>query len=102
MTFLTTNRILFDNFSLHLAYSAWTLKYYPRHNYVPEIVFTVSLQVFLANKDRNTIAYNMLNPPITTRFIRIKPMEWRGHISMRMEIYGCPGIKTYIARLLTQ
>ncbi|CAH3197418.1 unnamed protein product, partial [Porites evermanni] len=53
-----------------------------------------SAKVFLANKDRNTIVYNILNPPITTRFIRIKPMEWRGHISMRMEIYGCPGCTT--------
>ena len=97
MTFRTTNRI-----SLHLTYSAWTLKCYPRYNYVREIVFSESLQVFLANKDSNTIVYNILNSPITTRFIRIKPMEWSGHISMRMEIYGCPGIQTYILRLVAQ
>ena len=97
MTFRTTKRI-----SLYLTYSAWTLKCYPIYNYVREIVFSESLQVFLANKDSNTIVYNILNPPITTRFIRIKPMEWRGRISMRMEIYGCPGIQTYIVRLLAQ
>ena len=97
MTFRTTNRI-----SLYLTYSAWTLKCYPIYNYVREIVFSESLQVFLANKDSNTIVYNILNPPITTRFIRIKPMEWRGRISMRTEIYGCPGIQTYIVRLLAQ
>ena len=97
MTFRTTNRI-----SLYFTYSAWSLKCYPIYNYVREIVFSESLQIFLANKDRNTIVYNILNPPITTRFIRIKPMEWRGRISMRMEIYGCPGIQTYIVRLLAQ
>ncbi|XP_073259033.1 uncharacterized protein [Porites lutea] len=81
-------------------YDQWVTKY--RLQYSDDgVIFQfykephqTSAKVFLANKDRNTIAYNMLNPPITTRFIRIKPMEWRGHISMRMEIYGCPGCTT--------
>ena len=34
---------------------------------------------------------NALNPPITTVFIRILPEEWNVRISMRIELYGCPG-----------
>jgi len=48
-------------------------------------------QVFYGNQDSDTIVYNVLNPPITARYIRISPVEWHNHISMRMEIYGCFG-----------
>jgi len=34
---------------------------------------------------------NTLNPPITAVFIRILPEEWNVRISMRIELYGCPG-----------
>ena len=47
--------------------------------------------MFDGNKDRDTPMYNMLNPPITARFVRICPVAWHSHISMRMEIYGCQG-----------
>ncbi|CAH3034577.1 unnamed protein product [Pocillopora meandrina] len=47
--------------------------------------------VFDGNKDRNSIVYNELNPPITARFIRFQPVSWYGHISMRVELYGCQG-----------
>ena len=30
-----------------------------------------------------------LNPPITARFIRFRPVSWVKHISMRVELYGC-------------
>ena len=26
------------------------------------------------------------------RYIRFIPIEWHNHISMRVEIYGCPGV----------
>lgn len=32
-----------------------------------------------------------LKIPITARYIRFLPMEWHNHVSMRIEIYGCPG-----------
>jgi len=38
------------------------------------------------------VVYNKLIPPITARYIRLLPVEWKNHISMRMELYGCPGI----------
>lgn len=25
-----------------------------------------------------------------TRYIRFRPLAWRDHISMRIELYGCP------------
>ena len=33
---------------------------------------------------------NVLNPSIDARYIRVHPKTWRGHISMRMELLGCP------------
>lgn len=44
---------------------------------------------FTGNTDRNTIVRHDLNPPITARFIRFRPVSWVGHISMRVELYGC-------------
>ena len=52
----------------------------------------VDIQVFVANFDRNTIVYQHLNPPITARYLRIRPTEWINHISMRVELYTNRGI----------
>ena len=48
-------------------------------------------QVFGGNVDQNIVVYHEFSPPIKARYIRIRPMEWHGHISMRVELYGCPG-----------
>ena len=32
----------------------------------------------------------VLHPPINARYIRVHPKTWHGHISMRMELLGCP------------
>ena len=45
--------------------------------------------------------YNILKPPITAHFIRILPLEWHNHISLRIEIYGCPGIPKYFQIVIT-
>ena len=47
------------------------------------------IQIFKANYDRYTVVKNVLDEPIITRFIRIHPETWNGHISMRTEFYGC-------------
>lgn len=49
-------------------------------------------QVFEGNEDSDTVVFNKLSQPITARYIRLLPIEWHNHISMRIEIYGCPGI----------
>ena len=48
-----------------------------------------STQVFPGNKDRDTVVYHDLNPLIYVRYVRILPMEWKGKIAMRIELYSC-------------
>ena len=50
------------------------------------------IQNFAGNKDQDSVVYHEFNPPIMARFIRLLPQEWVGHISMRVELYGCQGI----------
>ena len=49
------------------------------------------LQVFSGNTDRSTVVPHVLNPPIIAPYIRFLPATWHNHISMRVELYGCPG-----------
>ena len=46
-------------------------------------------QYFPGNRDQNTVKSYPLVPNIKTRYIRIMPWHWYGHISMRAEFYGC-------------
>ncbi|CAH3127335.1 unnamed protein product [Pocillopora meandrina] len=47
-------------------------------------------KIFRGNTDSNTIVTHELLPPIQALYIRLRPTSWFNHISMRMEIYGCP------------
>ena len=51
--------------------------------------------MFDGNDDSTTVVYNILNPPFTARYVRIVPLEFHHVVSMRLEIYGCPGIIGY-------
>ena len=55
-----------------------------------EIVFPIIFQVLTGNTDEDTIIEHFLSPPIRGKFIRICPRSWHDHISLRMELYGCP------------
>jgi len=46
-------------------------------------------KVFGGNKDRNGIVGHYLDPAIHAKAIRIVPVTWYGHITMRFELYGC-------------
>lgn len=46
-------------------------------------------QVFEANEDNDSHVRNWLNPPLQARAIQIRPHEWYGHITLRIELYGC-------------
>ncbi|KAK3730961.1 hypothetical protein QZH41_007182 [Actinostola sp. cb2023] len=46
-------------------------------------------KVFTANKDRNSVVKHNLYHPIIARYIRVLPQAWQGHMSLRMELYGC-------------
>ena len=47
------------------------------------------LKEFQANSDRDSIVHNVLSPPVVARYIRIKPTNWSGSITMRVEFRGC-------------
>ena len=47
------------------------------------------IQVFDGNNDEDTVKSHNLNPPITARYIRFRPIEWHVWIAMRVELYGC-------------
>jgi len=46
-------------------------------------------KILTGNSDQNTVVKHELSQPITARYIRLVPLSWKGHISMRMELYGC-------------
>ena len=49
----------------------------------------IFLQEYIANTNYQSVVVNTLDEPIIARYIRIHPVAWYGHISMRIELYGC-------------
>ncbi|XP_015771066.1 PREDICTED: uncharacterized protein LOC107349434 [Acropora digitifera] len=47
------------------------------------------VKIFQANRDRQTVVSNVLNPAIHARYIRILPYRWHGLIALRLELLGC-------------
>ena len=45
-------------------------------------------EVFSGNSDRETIVEHNFTPTLA-RYVRVYPMEWIGHISLRWDVYGC-------------
>ncbi|XP_072017378.1 uncharacterized protein [Amphiura filiformis] len=45
--------------------------------------------VFDGNTDSDTIVLRRFPSPVRASVIRIQPMEWHGHISMRFDLIGC-------------
>ncbi|XP_015762694.1 PREDICTED: lactadherin-like isoform X2 [Acropora digitifera] len=68
-------------YKLQYSNDGVTFLYYKEQGVVKE---------FTGNSDRDTVVENVLNPPIEAKFIRFQPTAWHGHISMRVELYGCP------------
>ncbi|CAK0892175.1 unnamed protein product, partial [Prorocentrum cordatum] len=46
---------------------------------------------FTGNKDRDTKVKGMLPSPVAARYVRIKPLAWRSHMSMRAGVLTCAG-----------
>ncbi|CAH3137194.1 unnamed protein product [Pocillopora meandrina] len=73
----------------------WVTKYILQYGNDTEMFYNYTvpeqntMKVFAGNIDQNTVVYHDLNPPITARYIRFKPVEWQDWISMRVELYGC-------------
>ena len=43
----------------------------------------------MGNKDRHSVVQEVISPPIVARYIRVNPMSWNQHISLRLEFIGC-------------
>ncbi|EDO41037.1 predicted protein, partial [Nematostella vectensis] len=46
-------------------------------------------KVLKGNSDRDSKVSHILEPAIIARYVRLRPQSWYGHISMRLELYGC-------------
>ncbi|XP_050409625.1 lactadherin isoform X1 [Patella vulgata] len=46
--------------------------------------------LFGGNNDKNSVRTHFLNSPFVSRYIRFHPIEWKGRISMRVGLLGCP------------
>ncbi|XP_039252075.2 lactadherin-like [Styela clava] len=46
-------------------------------------------KIFTGNHDKTTIKENRFSQPITARYIRLHPVTWHEHLSMRIEILDC-------------
>eukprot|EP00057_Strongylocentrotus_purpuratus_P031768 XP_785592.3 PREDICTED: uncharacterized protein LOC580443 [Strongylocentrotus purpuratus] len=45
-------------------------------------------QIFHSNQDRNSLVVNPFMPAFVARFVRIEPLSWHHHISLRFELFG--------------
>lgn len=85
--FLERPKAVKDIFFLEFAYSI-----------LSNLLF-VRVQIFQGNTDRHIVVINRLQRAIRTRFVRIYPRSWHGHISMRAEFYGCSRGEEHLSNL---
>ena len=48
-------------------------------------------QLFEGNWDQTTTRKVFFYTPFSARYVRLYPQDAQGHISLRWEVYGCPG-----------
>ncbi|XP_072025093.1 uncharacterized protein [Amphiura filiformis] len=48
------------------------------------------IEVFEGSYDRDTNTTHLFYEPVKAHYVRIRPVEWHGQISMRVELLGCP------------
>jgi len=63
-------------------------------------IFYLSLKIFSGNNDQDGVVTNMLPCPLLARCIRINPIEWKDHVSLRFDLLGCPA-QTGIVYIVT-
>lgn len=79
------------------AYAQWVTSYkisYSNDNVIWSYYGGTDLAtatIFTANTDQNTIVTNSFSPSIEARYVRLHPVTWYNHISMRMEVYSQTG-----------
>ena len=69
----------------HRMFSLWTCAKKAEYSLIPFLFH----QIFRGNFERNFIVTHRFRRPFKARYVRIHPKTWRGHISMRVELYGC-------------
>jgi len=68
-------------------YDQWVTKYRIYHRNKPSQAWHSVGRDFLGNQNRNTVVRASLrNDEIKARYVRLQPLEWHGHISLRMDI----------------
>eukprot|EP00057_Strongylocentrotus_purpuratus_P015715 XP_011670189.1 PREDICTED: EGF-like repeat and discoidin I-like domain-containing protein 3 [Strongylocentrotus purpuratus] len=55
------------------------------------------IQVFDGNSDEDTVVNNTLPVPQDCRYVRLLPLTWQRHVSLRMELYGTAHVTDVIA-----
>ncbi|XP_033107775.1 uncharacterized protein LOC117109513 isoform X2 [Anneissia japonica] len=60
------------------------------NNWEPIVGSTGVPMEFVGNSDADTAVTRLFPAGVHARFIRIHPLSWNGHISMRFEVLGCP------------
>ena len=53
-----------------------------------------TFQIFSGNTDADTVITHDLDPPITAKYLRFRPVTWGSRIGMRAEVYGFKGNNT--------
>lgn len=48
-----------------------------------------SLQTLTGNTDQDTVVRNEVHA-FQAMYLRFRPQTWNSHITMRVEVYGCP------------
>ena len=74
----------------------------PILEFYPLSLLIYPIKEFNGNTHKDTVVVNVLNPPITARYIRFRPVAWNSHISMRAELYGCHRGKRKLLFLIIQ
>ena len=80
----------------YLNYRQWTKTYKLKYSLTSEessFEYVTSspggsVMTFDGNYDADTVVGNEF-PPHLTRFVRLYPQTWQGHIALRWEVYGC-------------
>ncbi|XP_033104771.1 lactadherin-like [Anneissia japonica] len=57
-------------------------------NYLPVLGSSGQVENFSANSDSNSEVKNIFNSVVYAQFIRINPITWQKHISLRFELLG--------------
>ncbi|KAL9978622.1 hypothetical protein ACROYT_G016159 [Oculina patagonica] len=70
--------------------TSYSLSYSLNGSFWVQYILRGKKKIFRGNFDRDTMAVHKIFPPFHARFVRIHPLKWHSHVSMRAELYGCP------------